>query len=147
EEELADDTPLKQIKKMKGEFSRNFKALSFLHSAVSTTIFPRIMGVSTAKEVWDTLKEEFEGFGRTNAIRLLHLKREFVNLKMEKDETVKDFFSRIMEIVNQIKIFGEIFEEKYDVEKILMSLTEKFDPTVATKEQSKDLTTVRVVEL
>ncbi|GAV90345.1 UBN2 domain-containing protein [Cephalotus follicularis] len=100
EGELPDDATAAQVKKIKEKSSKNFKALSILHSTVSETIFPRIFGVSTAKEAWDLLKEEFQGSNRTRAIRLLHLKRDFAILAMKEAETVKVFLSRIMEIVN-----------------------------------------------
>ena len=95
--------------------------------AVSETIFPRIVGASIAKEACDILKEEFQGSDRTRAMRLLNLRRDLANLKMKEAEFVKNFVFRLMEIVNQMKIYGEKFEDKHIVEKVLISLNEKFD--------------------
>ena len=53
--EFADDTPVEELRKQKESSKKNFKALSFLYSAVSEAIFPRIVSATTAKEAWDTL--------------------------------------------------------------------------------------------
>ncbi|GAV58398.1 UBN2 domain-containing protein [Cephalotus follicularis] len=84
EGELPDDARVAQIKKFKEDSTKNFKALPFLHYAVSDTIFSIIVGSSTAKESWDSLKKEFQGSERTRSIRLLHLRRKLVNLKMKE---------------------------------------------------------------
>ncbi|GAV67568.1 UBN2 domain-containing protein [Cephalotus follicularis] len=123
EGELPDDMSVHQVKKIKEEATKNFKALSLLHSVVTESIFPKVVGASTAKEAWNTFKEEFQVSERTRVIRLLHLRSEFANLSMKAFESVKDFVSRLMEIVNQMKIYGEKFTDEVDVEKVLISLT------------------------
>ncbi|GAV57492.1 DUF4219 domain-containing protein [Cephalotus follicularis] len=50
-----------QFKKQKEESSKNFKDLSFLHSAVAESIFSRIVGAATLQEAWNTLQKEFQG--------------------------------------------------------------------------------------
>ncbi|GAV84625.1 UBN2 domain-containing protein [Cephalotus follicularis] len=141
------DTISNLVKKLKKEATNNFKALSLLHSAVIETIFPRIIGVSMAKEAWDILKEEFYGYDRTRAIRLLHLRRDFANLKMKESKSIKDFVSKLMEVVNQMKIYGEVFIDKAVVEKVLINLTEKFDPKIAAIKESRYLSQLIVTKL
>lgn len=51
-------------------------------------------------------------------------------LKIEKDELVKDYFSRIMQLVNQIRLFKENFEYSKVIEKILATLSEKFEAKI-----------------
>lgn len=46
------------------------------------------MTCNTAKEVWDRLKEEYQGSDRTRQIQVLNLKRAFESLNMEEDETI-----------------------------------------------------------
>ncbi|GAV92250.1 DUF4219 domain-containing protein/UBN2 domain-containing protein, partial [Cephalotus follicularis] len=110
-----DNPTVAQIKQQKEESSKNFKALSFLDSAVPKSIFPRIMASATAKEAWDTLQDEFQGSERVRAIRLLNFRRDYENLKMKDNETVKDYVLRLMELVNQMRIYGEkISDQKTD---------------------------------
>ncbi|GAV58924.1 UBN2 domain-containing protein [Cephalotus follicularis] len=95
-----DNPTVAEIKQQKEESSKNFKALSFLHSAMVESIFPRIMDSVVAKEAWDTIQDEFEGSERVKAIRLLNFRRDYENMKMKDSETVKDYVSRLMKLVN-----------------------------------------------
>ena len=58
---------------------------------------------------------------------------------MKEGEQVKDFFSRVTGISNQIKSLGDEVPEKKMVEKILWSLPQKFEHVVTVIEETKDL--------
>ena len=60
---------------------------------------------------------------------------------------LKDYFSRIMEVVNQMKTYGESITNQRIVEKILISLPEKYNPIVAVIENMNDLISLSVEEL
>ena len=66
---------------------------------------------------------------------------------MKEGESIKDFHSRVAEIVNQIKVTGETIDEKKIVERILRSLTPKFELVVAVIEETKDLGKLPMTEL
>ncbi|KAL5731633.1 hypothetical protein ACHQM5_004342 [Ranunculus cassubicifolius] len=66
---------------------------------------------------------------------------------MKESETVKDYYSKIKEIVNQMKSYGEKITDSKVVEKILINLTEKYDPIVTAIEHTKELSTLSVTEL
>ncbi|XP_017648022.1 uncharacterized protein LOC108488241 [Gossypium arboreum] len=68
-------------------------------------------------EAWGRLKEEFQGTERTRQQQLLNLRRDFENLKMKEEETVKQYSDRIMAVVNSIRLLGEQFSEARIVEK------------------------------
>ena len=61
---------------------------------------------------------------------------------MKESETVKDHYSRIKEIVNQMKAYGKNNLRKKIVEKILISIPLRYDVLVTTIEQTKDLPTL-----
>ena len=75
------------------------------------------------------------------------MRRELENLKMKDSEIIKDYYSHLKEIVNQMRAYGENISETRVVEKILISLTEKYDPIVTAIEESKDISTLSVTEL
>ncbi|KAL5727667.1 hypothetical protein ACHQM5_000836 [Ranunculus cassubicifolius] len=66
---------------------------------------------------------------------------------MKEMELLKDYFTRVMEVINQMKTYGETISSQRIVEKILISLPEKYDPVVAVIEQTKDLATLGIEEL
>ncbi|KAL0345816.1 UNVERIFIED_CONTAM: hypothetical protein Sradi_4412900 [Sesamum radiatum] len=122
-------------------------ALRYIQQDVGRSIFPRIFGIKTVIEAWKILKLEFQGTERTIALKLQLLWRDFDNLKMEEQESIRDFSSRVSEIVNQIKSCGDTIQEKRVVEKVLRCLPLKFDHATATIEESKDLSKITMYEL
>ncbi|TXG67654.1 hypothetical protein EZV62_008929 [Acer yangbiense] len=96
------------------------KALSKIQNGVTATIFPRIMRATIAKQAWEILEREFQ---------------------------VKEYFSRVIGVVNHMRTLGEDVTDQKVVEKILISLPEKYEHIVAAIEESKDLTTLSVEQL
>ena len=123
---MRDNPTLAKIKNHEDECARKFKDLSFIHSAISDSIFIRIMHLETTKEAWDKLKEDFQGSERNKQMQILNLRREFESLKMKDSETIKEFSDKLMKVVNQIRLLGEELNDKRVVEKVLVSLLEKF---------------------
>ena len=91
---------------------KDAKALAHIHNALVYSISLRIIRVSIAKEGWAILQEEFQGTAQVRLIKLNNLRREFENLKMKDDESVKDYSSKVMEVVNQMKIYGDTIVDK-----------------------------------
>ncbi|XP_038680189.1 uncharacterized protein LOC119981203 [Tripterygium wilfordii] len=145
--ELADDATVAQIKAQKDSQTRNFKALSYIHAAVTEEIFSRIIGLKTAKQAWEQLKEEFKGSERVRSVKLLTLKREFELQRMRESESVKEYSDKLSNLVNQMRLYGEDITDQKVVEKTLISLPEKFEAKVSAIEESYDLTKLTVSEL
>ena len=93
------------------------------------------------------MKEEFEGSERVKAIKLLNLKRQFEMLKMKDGDSVRGYSSKLMEVVNQVRLYGEPFENYKVVEKILISLPDRFESKVSAIEESCDLKKLTIAEL
>src|SRR5262249_44071975 len=74
---LKENPTIAQIKQHSEGKARKYNALAAIHAAVSDMIFTRIMECTTPKEVWDKLKEQFQGSKRTKQIQVPNLKREF----------------------------------------------------------------------
>ncbi|GAU24164.1 hypothetical protein TSUD_83990 [Trifolium subterraneum] len=79
-------------------------------------------------------------------VRLQTYKRQFELLQMEEKESVGDFVTRVTKLVNLMKGCGETMNNQSVVEKILRSLTPRFDIVVAI-EESKDLSNTTVEEI
>ena len=62
-------------------------------------------------------------------------------------KSIEDYFNQVISIVNHLKLNGEKIEDQRIVEKILRSLTRKFESTVVAIEESKDLSTLSVESL
>ncbi|TXG57360.1 hypothetical protein EZV62_018673 [Acer yangbiense] len=144
---LRANPTIAQIKQYEEEKMKKDKAVTCLHSALTDSIFTSIMDLETAKSIWDELKNRFEGSERVKSMKLLTLKREFENLKMKDSETVKDYSSKLPDLVNQMRLYGEVVEDYNVVEKMLISLPEKFEAKVAAIEESCDLKKMTISEM
>ncbi|XP_017618144.1 uncharacterized protein LOC108462742 [Gossypium arboreum] len=100
-----------QIRQHSDEKTKRHKAMSCIQNSVSDMIFTRIMACETLKQACDKLKEEFQGTERIKQQLLLNLRREFENLKMKEEKTIKQYSDRIMAVVNSIRLLGEQFSE------------------------------------
>ena len=127
------DTQLKEKRK------KDAKALFIIQQALDDEIFPRIASATTAKEAWSILKSEYLGDKKVVKMRLQSLRREFETALMGDKESVQDYLSRMSNVVQQMKAYGEKMTDEHVVGKILRSLTSKFDHVVAAIEESKDL--------
>ena len=151
EKEMETDLPvnptLNQIKTYEERVSRKFRALSTLHAAVDETIFTRIMACETAKQLWDKLRMEFQGSDKTKQMQLFNLRKEFELLRMKEAENIKAYIDRVMKVVNQIRLMGEELPEKRIVEKVMVTLPERFEAKISSLEDTWDLSVLTLTEL
>nr|GEX55227.1 hypothetical protein [Tanacetum cinerariifolium] len=100
------------------------------------------MRLKKAKEALEVLKQEFRGDIKVRCIKLQTLRRDYENTKMKENELLNDYSSRLIDLINQMKSYGDEIEDQRIVEKILISIPEKFDPIIAVIENTKDLKTL-----
>ncbi|GJZ39673.1 retrovirus-related pol polyprotein from transposon TNT 1-94 [Tanacetum coccineum] len=86
---LAENPTVAQLRTYDTESLKKDKALTCLHSGISDQIFTSIMDLETPKDVWDKLQETFED-----------------------DELVKDYSARMMDVVNQMRLHGEVVKDQ-----------------------------------
>ncbi|XP_059298250.1 uncharacterized protein LOC132050942 [Lycium ferocissimum] len=144
---LPNNPTMAQIKNHKERKSRKSKAKACLFTAVSSTIFTRIMSLKSAKEVWDYFKTEYEGDERIRGMQVLNLVRELELQRMKESETIKEYSDRLLNIANRIRLLGSTFTDSMIVEKILVTVPGRFEATITTLENTKDLSKITLAEL
>ncbi|GAU45882.1 hypothetical protein TSUD_401080, partial [Trifolium subterraneum] len=125
---------------------RDYKALFIIHQCVSPDNFERVGDAQSSKEAWDNLEKAYGGATKVKKVRLQTYKRQFELLQMEEKESVGDFVTRVTKLVNLMKGCDETMNDQSVVEKILRSLTPRFDIVIAI-EESKDLSSTTVEEI
>jgi len=131
----------KELKKKDG------KAMFLMHQRVSNDIFEKIMHYESAKETWDALEKLYVGDGKLKKVRLQALRRQYEVLTVEEDETVSQYFDKVINLTNQMTKNGETVTDVMKVEKVLRTLTSRFDNIVVALEESKNLDSMKIEEL
>ena len=63
------------------------------------------------QKTWEALQQKYKGVDRIKKIRLQSLRGEFELLQMKSSESISDYHTRIMVIVNQMRRNGEILSD------------------------------------
>jgi phosphopantetheine adenylyltransferase len=66
---------------------------------------------------------------------------------MSDQESVAEFFTRLVTLTNQMKVCGETVSDVVKIEKVLRTLTPNFDRIVVAIEESKDHEQMKLEEL
>ena len=113
----------------------------------SESMFVKVMQLKSAKEIWDKIILIYEGDSQVKHAKLQTLRIQYETLKMNSDESIASYFLRIDEVVNCMKNLGEEIKEVTLVEKILRSLSAKFESKVFAIEEKKDLQNITMTQL
>ncbi|XP_060170468.1 uncharacterized protein LOC132601399 [Lycium barbarum] len=66
---------------------------------------------------------------------------------MKESETIKGYFDRLMNIANRVRLPGSEFKDSHIVEKILVTVPERFVATITTLKNTKDQSKITLEEL
>lgn len=66
---------------------------------------------------------------------------------MKNLETIKEYFNRLLSIVNNIRLFGVDFPDSRIIQKIIVTIFEKFEATILFLKNLKDLSSITKAEL
>ena len=67
--------------------------------------------------------------------------------KMRESGVVKVYATQFLSIADKVRLFGKEFSNQKIVQKILVTLLEKYEATISSLENSKDLSTISLIEL
>ena len=138
---MSDDKTLTKIR------VKDHQVRHYLYQAIDRTVFEQILDRRTSKIVWDSMKRKFVGNQRVKKSLINALRREFEVLEMRKDETITEYFAKVMQVANKMRSNREEMSEKKIVEKIHMHPNDKFTYVVVSTEESKDTDTMFIDEL
>ncbi|MCY6488036.1 hypothetical protein, partial [Actinobacillus pleuropneumoniae] len=131
----------------KKKYETNAKAVNTLLGCLSQTEFVKVMQYKSAKEIWDKIVLSYEGDEQVKRAKLQTLRIQYENLRMYNDENVANYFLRVDEIVNCMKNLGEEIKEAVVVEKVLRSLSPRFESKVSAIEEKENLQNLKMSQL
>ena len=78
------------------------------------------------------MKKKYKGSVKVKRSQLQALRRDWKTLQLKQRESVNDYFSKTMAIGNKMRLLGDTMTDVTIVEKILRSMTPKFDYVVCS---------------
>ncbi|KAL1369100.1 hypothetical protein AAHE18_02G171200 [Arachis hypogaea] len=114
-----------QQKLYKERVTRKAKARSSLYAAVIPIIFNRIM--------------KYEGNKKIKGMKAMNLKRELERVQMKKNESVQEFADKLLDLTNKLALLGTDLGEERLVEKLLCFVPERFEATIASLENTREI--------
>ncbi|CAL9132439.1 unnamed protein product [Musa textilis] len=72
---------------------------------------------------------------------------DFEVFRIASGETIDDMFSRFSDVINSLRALGKCFSDFELINKILRSLSKRWDPKVTTIQESKNLNDFSLEEL
>ncbi|KAF2287248.1 hypothetical protein GH714_039440 [Hevea brasiliensis] len=142
---MSDDKTLTKIPHFDGHYDHWSELMENLLRAKGQSL--NRFWIAGQQKVWDSLKKKFGGNLKVKKSLLNALRREFEVLEMKRDETITEYFARVMVVANKMRSNGEEMTDTKIVEKILRTLTDKFTYVCVSIEESKDIETMSVDEL
>jgi len=80
-------------------------------------------------------------------MQALNLVREFEMQKMKESETIKEYANKLLSIANKVRLLGSNFFDSRIFEKILVTVPERFEATITSLENTKDMSKLTLAEL
>ncbi|KAB2602155.1 hypothetical protein D8674_003160 [Pyrus ussuriensis x Pyrus communis] len=85
--------------------------------------------------------------GAVRNVKLQGLRREFEYTRMRDDESLSAYLTKLFDIMNQMRSYGEELSRERVVQKLLISLPRSYDSICAVIEHSKDIETLEIQEV
>ncbi|XP_070010427.1 uncharacterized protein [Nicotiana sylvestris] len=122
----------------------DYKARYYVTSKVELRVSNKFLHAKSTKEAWRILVNSHRSSAEVKKVKLQELRRQYELAQMKPIESVKEFITRITNIVNDMRT---ILDEVKVVEKILRSLSIKFHTKKVVLEATKDLSTFTLDDL
>ncbi|XP_019429218.1 PREDICTED: uncharacterized protein LOC109336858 [Lupinus angustifolius] len=146
-QEIGDNATEAQRATYKEAKKKDCKALFLIPQCVNGDNFEKISGAETSKQAWDSLGKCYEGVAKIKKVKLQTLRRQFELLQMDESESVAAYMTKVLTISNKMKSCGKVMKDKTMVEKVLRTVTTKYDHIVVAIEESKNLDEYKFEEL
>jgi len=80
-------------------------------------------------------------------MQVLNLVRDFELQKMKNTESIKEYSDRLLNIASRVRLLGSSLPESRIVRKILVTILEKFEATITSLENIKDMSKITLSKM
>lgn len=136
-----------QQKKVDDQKLKDLKVKNYLFQAIDRSILETILEKDTSHQIWESMKKKYQGSKKVKRAQLQAIRRDFETLQMKNGESVNEYIGKAMSMANNMRIHDHKIKDNEVVEKILRSMTPKFDYMVCSIEESNDIENMSIDEL
>nr|GEV77675.1 copia protein [Tanacetum cinerariifolium] len=137
----------KQKDDLKKKLAKNNEDKMVIYNALPRKEYETIFMCQTAKEIWDTLLITHQGNNQVKANKIDLLIQQYEQFMIPEEESIDNAFAKFNTIITSLKALDEGFSSKNCVRNFLRALHPKWHAKVTAIEESKNLTTLSLVEL
>ncbi|GKC34489.1 hypothetical protein Tco_1046873, partial [Tanacetum coccineum] len=132
---------------LKKKLAKNNEAKMVLYNALPKKEYERIFMCTTAKDICQSLLITHQGNSQVKDNKTDLLVQQYEQFTILEEEFIDSGFARFNTIITSLKALDEGFSSKNYVRKFLGALHPKWRAKVTTIEESKDLSSLALVEL
>ncbi|GJS97287.1 retrovirus-related pol polyprotein from transposon TNT 1-94 [Tanacetum coccineum] len=137
----------KQSDDLKKRLAKNNEAEMVIYNALPRKEYERIFMCKMTKEIWKTLLITHQGNSQVKDNKIDLLVQQYEQFFISEDESIDSAFARFNTIITSLKALDEGYSNMNYVRKFLRALHPKWRAKVMTIKESKDLTSLSLVEL
>ncbi|PVA08394.1 hypothetical protein DC366_19540, partial [Pelagivirga sediminicola] len=105
---VKEDIPIREDEEAKVLHKNNLvKAKRIIANSIKYHLIPHVSSLKTPKEMFDSLTKLFEG---KNINRKMTLRNQLKNVKIQNEETMQSYFTRVSRIKEQLEAIEEDLE-------------------------------------
>ena len=97
------------------------------------------MNYEPTKEIWDKLKNIYQGDTKVQKEKIQTYRTQFEGLKMKEEEDIAAYFQRVEEVVNTMRGLGEEVQEASIAQNVLRSLSPRLNSKLSSIEDKEIL--------
>ena len=117
----------------------NAQAMNALYGTLNADEFNRVSSLETAHDIWKTLSEIHEGTSAVKEAKLHMLKIKYEPFVMLPHENINEMYSRLNNLVNELKCLNSSLTDLDIVRKMLRALPDKYATLVTLFLNSSEL--------
>jgi hypothetical protein len=105
------------------------RAKRIIANSIKDHMIPYVSSKKTLKYMFDALTRLYEG---KNINRKMNLRTQLKNTRMQKGEMIQEYFSKILEVKEQLEAIGDTIDEDELIMTALNGLTRPWDAFIQT---------------
>jgi hypothetical protein len=105
------------------------RAKRIIADSIKDHLIPYVSSKKTPKEMFDALNKLYEG---KNINQKMNLRTQLKNTRMQKGESIQEYFSRISQFKEQLEAIGDTIDEDELIMMALNGLTRPWDAFIQT---------------